>query len=99
VFRPNRHCPFDTLVGASRNDVRLTMIGGEPAIAEPSLARVFDASDVDTSPALLDGSPRLVARWISRHVSRMQLAEPGFEVLPSTHRGGFASTIRSGRGH
>jgi cytosine/adenosine deaminase-related metal-dependent hydrolase len=81
VFRPSENCPFDTLVGASRNDVRLTMIGGEPAIAEPSLSRVFDANDVDTSAALLDGSPRLVARWISRHVSKMRLSEPGFEVL------------------
>ena len=56
------------------------MIGGEPAVAEPLLARVFDASGVDSSPAVLDGSPRLVARWIGRHVSRMRLQEPGFEV-------------------
>jgi cytosine/adenosine deaminase-related metal-dependent hydrolase len=81
VVRPNESCPFDTLVAAARNDVRLTMIGGEPAIAEPSLARVFDANDIGTSPAVLDGSPRLVARWIGRHVSKMQLSEPGFEVL------------------
>ena len=34
--------------------------------------RVFDATGVDSSPALLDGSPRLVARWIGRHVQRMR---------------------------
>ena len=92
-------CPFDTLVAASRGDVRLTMISGEPAIAEPALAPLFDAAGVDSSPALLDGSPRLVARWIARRVQRMQLQEPGFEVLPSTHHEGFASAIRSGQGN
>jgi hypothetical protein len=51
------------------------------AVAELPLASVFDASDVDTSAALLDGSPRLVARWIAKHVTKMRLSEPGFEVL------------------
>lgn len=81
VFRPNQTCPFDTLVNASRSDVRLTLIDGKPVIAETSLAGVFEASTVETLPAILDGSPRLVARWIGRHVSRMLLQEPGFEVL------------------
>lgn len=80
VLRPNETCPFDTLVGASRGDVRLTMIDGRPAVAEPLLARVFDASGVDASPAVVDGAPRLVARWIGRRVSRMRLQEPGFVV-------------------
>jgi len=99
VFKASESCPYDTLVSASRTDVRLTMIGGEPAIAEPSLCGLFDATGVDASSALLDGSPRLVARWIARHVQRMHLQEPGFEVLPSTHREGFASAIRSGQGN
>ena len=81
VFRAIAGCPFDTLVGASRPDVRLTMIDGKPVISETALARVFDATLVDSSSALLDGSPRLVASWIGRHVSRMRLQEPGFEVL------------------
>jgi cytosine/adenosine deaminase-related metal-dependent hydrolase len=99
VFRPTESCPFDTLVSASRGDVRLTMISGEAVMAEPLLAGVFDATGVDASPAVLDGTPRLVARWIARHVERMRLQEPGFEVLPSTHRGGFAAAIRLGQGH
>ena len=81
VLRPTANCPYDTLVGASRSDVRLTMMSGEPAVAELPLASVFDASAVDTSAALLDGSPRLVARWIAKHVTKMRLSEPGFEVL------------------
>ena len=99
VFKANATCPYETLVAASRGDVRLTMISGEPMVADPSLVRLFAATGVDSSPALLDGSPRLVARWIGRHVQRMRLEEPGFEVLPSTHPGSFASEIRSGRGN
>jgi cytosine/adenosine deaminase-related metal-dependent hydrolase len=99
VIGARETCPFDTLVSSARGDVRLTMIGGEPAIAEPGLAPLFDAAGVDSSQALLDGSPRLVARWIARRVQRMQLQEPGFEMLPSTDREGFASAIRSGQGN
>jgi cytosine/adenosine deaminase-related metal-dependent hydrolase len=99
VLRPAESCPFDTLVTASRGDVRLTMIEGRPAVGEPSLSRVFEATGVDAMPAVLDGAPRLVARWIGRHVSRMRLQEPGFEVVPSTPRDSFASSIRSGRSH
>ena len=80
VLRPIEACPFDTLVTASRGDVRLTMVGGEPGVAEPSLLALFKATGVDASPAELDGSPRVIARWVARHVSRMQLQEPGFEV-------------------
>jgi cytosine/adenosine deaminase-related metal-dependent hydrolase len=58
VVLPNESCPFDTLVGATRQDVRLTMIDGEPRVAEPSLRRVFAATGVETVPATLDGAPR-----------------------------------------
>jgi cytosine/adenosine deaminase-related metal-dependent hydrolase len=81
VMQASETCPFDTLVAASRGDVRLTMIGGEPRIAEPSLAKVFSATNTDAAAAALDGSPRLVAQWIAKHVTKMQLSEPGFEVL------------------
>jgi cytosine/adenosine deaminase-related metal-dependent hydrolase len=80
VIRAAESCPFDTLVTASRADVRLTMIDGLPGMAEPELLSVFKAAGVDVSPAELDGAPRVVARWIAQHVSRMQLQEPGFEV-------------------
>lgn len=80
VLRAIESCPFDSLVSASRGDVRLTMIDGEPGVGETSLIAVFKATGVEARPAQLDGSPRLVARWIARQVSRMQLQEPGFEV-------------------
>ena len=81
VVKAIETCPFDTLVSASRSDVRLTMIDGKPAIGEPILRNMFDATGVSTSDAALDGSPRIVARWIADHVSKMRLQESGFEVL------------------
>lgn len=80
VLRPLASCPFDSLVGASRADVRLSMIDGRPCVADPGLSDVFPATAVSASPATLDESPRLIARWIARHVSRMHLQEPGFQV-------------------
>ena len=80
VVRSPSSDPFDALVGASRTDVALTLVDGEACIGEPAMAAAFRATNVSTLPAQLDGTPRLVARWIGRHVARMQLQEPGFEV-------------------
>ncbi len=87
IVRPLAPCPFDSLVGATRADVRMTMIDGKPCVAEPALAAAFEASGVAAMPARVDGAPRVVARWIGRHASEMQLQESGFEV----HRPGRRS--------
>ena len=79
-MRPLAPCPFDTLVRASRTDVRLTLIDGLPAIAEPEFQPAFHAAGVAAMPARVDGSARVVAKWIGTRVARMQLQEPGFEV-------------------
>lgn len=80
VLRPLATCPFDTLMAAARTDVRLTIIGGQPRVGEPSMAAAFRAAAVETSEATLDGSPRIMASWIGRHLSKMALREPGLEV-------------------
>lgn len=80
VLRANESCPFDTLVNASRSDVRLTMIDGQPGVGEPALSRTFEAAGVPFAAATLDGSPRIVARWIARHVAQMNLQEPGLDI-------------------
>jgi cytosine/adenosine deaminase-related metal-dependent hydrolase len=80
VIRSLAPCPFDSLVSASRTDIRLTMIEGRPAVGEPELTAAFEAASVRAMPARVDGSPRVVAKWIGAHVARMQLREPGFEV-------------------
>ena len=80
VFKPLATCPFDTLMAATRTDVRLTMIDGQPRVGETSMATVFRAAGVEASDATLDGAPWLVAGWIGRQLSKMTLGEPGFEV-------------------
>ena len=72
--------PFESLVRASRTDIRLTMVDGAPQVGEPAMAPAFAAAGTVTLPATLDGTPRIVARWIGRHVAGMQLSEAGFEV-------------------
>ena len=80
VIKPIASDPYDTLVAADRADIRLTLIDGRPCVGEPGLRNVFDATGVSTLPAMLDESPRLLARWIGKHVQQMQLQEPGFVV-------------------
>ncbi len=80
IVRPLAPCPFDSLVSAGRGDLRMTMIDGQPCVAEPALAPAFLATGVPTMSARVDGNARLVARWIGQHVSKMQLQEPGFEI-------------------
>ena len=80
VVRSLAPCPFDSLVTASRTDVRLTMVDGMPAIGEPELMPAFQAAGIAAIPARVDGASRVVAKWIGARVARMQLKEPGFEV-------------------
>jgi cytosine/adenosine deaminase-related metal-dependent hydrolase len=91
VIRPLASCPFDTLVSASRTDVRLTMVDGVPAIGEPELLPAFTAARVTVAGASVDGCSRVVAKWIASRVARMQLQEPGFGVhLPQRGAGGVS---------
>jgi cytosine/adenosine deaminase-related metal-dependent hydrolase len=72
--------PFDVLVEASRTDVRLTLVDGLPAVADPALVDVFDATGTTHVPARVDGVPRRIADWIGRRAARLRVAEPGLEV-------------------
>jgi len=80
ILKPLAPDPYDTLVSATRDDVRLVMVDGRACVGETALREVFDATGEPALPAALDGSPRLVAHWIGAHVRRMQLQEPGFVV-------------------
>ena len=81
VLRPIANCPFDSLVEATRADVLLTMVDGAPVAGAALLSAVFKASGVATMEASLDGTTRVVAKWIGRRVAAMKLQEPGFEVV------------------
>ncbi|MEZ5418161.1 MAG: amidohydrolase family protein [Vicinamibacterales bacterium] len=72
--------PFEVLARATRADVRLTMVGGQPAVADPALAPVFEAARLPALPARVDGMSRLVARWIGRRAAALAIPEAGFEV-------------------
>jgi cytosine/adenosine deaminase-related metal-dependent hydrolase len=72
--------PYESLVSATRADVRLTMIDGAPVVTDRSLARVFDAKRESYARVWLDGSERLMATWIARRVAKMALCEPGLEI-------------------
>jgi cytosine/adenosine deaminase-related metal-dependent hydrolase len=72
--------PFESLVSANRGDVRLTMIDGAPMVADRALERVFIARREPYVRAKVDGSERLLAKWIARRVSKMSLREPGLEL-------------------
>ena len=80
VIRAIDNDPFESLVRAARTDVRLSMVDGKPRVGEPAMAPVFAAATTATLPATLDGTPRIVARWIGKHVAGMQITEAGFEV-------------------
>ena len=80
VFDALEPCPYETLAGARRADVRLTMVGGLPMAAHADLIAVFDHTRTPAKPVVLDGSPRLLAAWIAERTARLSLGEPGLEV-------------------
>jgi len=81
VMRSASADPFDALIHAVRTDVALAMVDGAARVGEPAMAPAFASAGVATMMARLDGSPRLVARWIGRRVEEMRVQERGFEVI------------------
>jgi cytosine/adenosine deaminase-related metal-dependent hydrolase len=80
IVRTSGRDPFDTLAAAHRADVRMTIVGGTPAIGVPEMREVFTATGTPVVHATVDGSPRLVARWIGRCAAALAIPERGFEV-------------------
>jgi cytosine/adenosine deaminase-related metal-dependent hydrolase len=80
IIRGAGRDPFDTVAAATRADVLLTMVGGAPTVGAPELREVFSAARTPVVNATVDGSPRLVSRWIGRRAARLGSGEPGFEV-------------------
>ena len=56
------------------------MRDGQPLVATPDLADIFRARRESFAPVRVDGSERLLAKWIARRVARLTMAEPGLEV-------------------
>ena len=80
VLRRRASDPFDSVVAATRADVRLTMVEGVPLFGGPEMRPVFAARWQQCTAVTVDGADRLMAAWIARRVARMSLREPGLEV-------------------
>lgn len=72
--------PYESLVKATRADVRLTMIDGAPLFAGMGLESAFAARRTAFRHVRVDGSPRLLARWIVSRASSLAVNEPGLEM-------------------
>lgn len=81
AIRPLSSDPFETLVSASRADIRLTMIAGTPLVSDPDLALVFDGRHGGCD-VRVDGRPKRLARWIADRAARLGVGEPGLELSP-----------------
>jgi cytosine/adenosine deaminase-related metal-dependent hydrolase len=80
ILRRTASDPYESIVSATRNDVRLTMIGGKPLVGDTAMARVFVARKQPFAQVTVDGAPRLLAGWIAARVKTMTVREPGLEV-------------------
>ena len=78
IVRPLAPCPFDSLVSAGRADLRMTMIDGQPCVAEPALAPAFLATGVPTMSARVDGNA--AARGTLDRPARVEDAAAGTRV-------------------
>jgi len=79
VIRSMTPDPFQTLVSATRSDVRLTMLAGVPLVADDELAAALGGSRTMTA-VRIDGAPRFLAQWIADRAARLRFGEPGLEV-------------------
>ena len=66
AWRPIR---FESLVSATRADVRLTMIGGAPLVGDARCARCSRRVAKSYARVTVDGASELLARWIARRVA------------------------------
>jgi cytosine/adenosine deaminase-related metal-dependent hydrolase len=65
--------PYAALLSAHRSDIRAVVLGGIPVVADPDFAPWFEHCGLETTPATLDGRPKLIARNL--------LGPPGVSAL------------------
>ena len=66
---------------ATRSDVRLVLLGGEPRYADPELAAAF-AADADLAPVLVDRRPKYLLGPLATALRGASLQEPGLSATP-----------------
>lgn len=77
VLPPLAADAYATLLAATRAEVRLVLVGGAPRYGDPALAAAFAAAGTATTPAQVDGRPKLLARAVAQRLGRLGVAEPG----------------------
>jgi cytosine/adenosine deaminase-related metal-dependent hydrolase len=80
VFSSRRSGSGTDLIGTTRSDLRLVMVDGQPLLADPSLASVFDARRSTSCVARVDGKPKLLDRRLARRIATCSIAEAGLAL-------------------
>jgi cytosine/adenosine deaminase-related metal-dependent hydrolase len=81
VVPPLRDTAADSLLAASRSDLRLVVVDGRPTVGARGVAPVFDARGVSHAPLLVDDRERIADRKLAAAIARSPVPEPGVRCL------------------
>ncbi len=77
VVPPLAPTAADALLRASRAELGLVVVGGQPLTGSPALATVFAARGVATMRMAVDGRVRLLERRLAQAITACPIREPG----------------------
>jgi cytosine/adenosine deaminase-related metal-dependent hydrolase len=79
VLPPIRRDFASALLAASRRDLSLVTLGGQPMVGAPAFEALFGARGTRGRPIVVDGVERLAATRLARAIARCPITEPGVE--------------------
>ena len=77
MIAANGSAPLDTLLAATRRDVRLVVVDGRPLVADPDLLPVFEARRVVPRPMRVDDAAKIGESGLVRRIAGCPIVEPG----------------------
>jgi cytosine/adenosine deaminase-related metal-dependent hydrolase len=77
VLPPLAEGALTTLLAATRAEVGLVVLGGEPRYADQALGAAFTATGVSAAGVHVDGRPKLLSASLVQRLARLGVAEPG----------------------
>jgi cytosine/adenosine deaminase-related metal-dependent hydrolase len=80
VIPPGADNPAAALLEASRADISLVVVGGQPLVASPGLATIFHARRKTPQWLHVDGMRKFVDSALARQIADCTIAEPGVTV-------------------
>ena len=80
VLRDLAGAPWDTLLRARPRDAMLIAIDGRPLVGAPEVAAAFAARGVGSTPAAVEGTPKLLERRLVRRLGRCAIPIPELEI-------------------